>query len=514
MGNKQIPIEVLDTGGSAYVSERKVYPRDVAGPLNRLRVAAVFWLLGMYYVFPWLSWDGRQAVLFDLPARKFHVFGITFWPQDFVFLAMLLMIAALVLFFFTALAGRLWCGYACPQTVWTEVFLWMESAIEGDRHKRMKLDAGPWNRNKVVRKGGKHLVWLLFALWTGFTFVGFFTPIRDLGARISPFQWGGWETFWVFFYSLATWGNAGFLREQVCKYMCPYARFQSAMFDRNTLIIAYDPMRGEPRGPRKRGLASVLERARGLLSVATANDYVFRASRHPSAASLQTRAASTITFDGGTDAAPLPKFAPEELGDCIDCTLCVQVCPTGIDIRNGLQYECIACGACIDACDEVMLKVGYPKGLIRYSTQNAIDGKPTRVLRPRILVYGTILLALMLGWGWGVANRSPLIAEVLRDRNALYRETADGVENGYTLKLVNKTDQPQHYSIDVSTNDLPTLRLREASEVDVAAGSVASLPLTLVAPPGTAGRHGVKITVRSQDGATTRSIDSSFFGPM
>jgi len=477
-------------------------------------VAAVLWLLGMFYLFPWLSWDGRQAVLFDLPARKFHVFGITFWPQDFVFLAMLLMIAALVLFFFTALAGRLWCGYACPQTVWTEVFLWMESAIEGDRHKRMKLDAGPWNRNKLLRKGGKHLVWLLFALWTGFTFVGFFTPIRDLGARVSPFDWGGWETFWVFFYSLATWGNAGFLREQVCKYMCPYARFQSAMFDRNTLIIAYDPMRGEPRGPRKRGLASVLERARGLLDVATANDYVFRASRHPSAASQQAHATGTITFDGGIEAAPLPKFAPDELGDCIDCTLCVQVCPTGIDIRNGLQYECIACGACIDACDEVMLKVGYPKGLIRYSTQNAIDGKPTRVLRPRILVYGTILLALMIGWGVGVANRSPLIAEVLRDRNALYRETAEGIENGYTLKLVNKTDMPQRYRIDIAASDLPGVRLREAPEVEVAAGSVASLPLTLVAPAGTTGRHDLKITVRSQDGATARSIDSSFFGPM
>ena len=514
MGNKQIPIEVLDTGGSAYVSERKVYPRDVSGPLNRLRVAAVFWLLGMFYLFPWLSWDGRQAVLFDLPARKFHVFAITFWPQDFVFLAMLLMIAALVLFFFTALAGRLWCGYACPQTVWTEVFLWMESAIEGDRHKRMKLDAGPWDSNKALRKGSKHAVWLLFALWTGFTFVGFFTPIRDLGGRLVPFEWGGWETFWVFFYSLATWGNAGFLREQVCKYMCPYARFQSAMFDRNTLIIAYDPTRGEPRGARKRGLASVLERARGLLDVALANDYVFRASRHPSAASQQAHAMGTITFDGGTQAAPLPKFAPEELGDCIDCTLCVQVCPTGIDIRNGLQYECIACGACIDACDEVMLKVGYPKGLIRYSTQNAIDGKPTHVLRPRILVYGTILLALMLGWGFGVANRSPLIAEVLRDRNALYRETAEGVENGYTLKLVNKTDQPQRYRIEAIAGDLPTLRLREPAEASVGAGSVASLPLTLVAPAGTAGRHDVKITVRSQDGATTRSIDSSFFGPM
>ena len=514
MTNKQIPIDVLDTGGSAYVSEQKVYPRSVSGPLNRLRMAAVVWLLGMYYVFPWLSWDGRQAVLFDLPARKFYVFGLTFWPQDFVFLAMLLMIAALTLFFFTALAGRLWCGYACPQTVWTEVFLWMERAIEGDRAKRMKLDAGPWTRDKILRKGSKHLAWLLFALWTGFTFVGFFTPIRDLAARAWPFQWGGWETFWVFFYALATWGNAGFLREQVCKYMCPYARFQSAMFDRNTLIIAYDAMRGEPRGPRKRGIPSVLERARGLLDARTAFDYVFRASKHPSAATQAAHAKGTITWDHEqAEVEPLPKFAPEELGDCIDCTICVQVCPTGIDIRNGLQYECIACGACIDACNEVMAKVGYPKGLIRYSTQNAIDGKPTRVLRPRILVYGVILLLLMAGWVAGVTHRSPLIAEVLRDRNALYRETAAGIENSYTLKLANKTDQPQQYHITLRSN-LAGLQLRETAAVPVAASSVASLPLTLSAPAGTHGRHDVTFVVRSADGQVERTVDSSFFGPM
>ncbi len=255
------------------------------------------WLLGMFYLFPWLHWDGRQAVLFDLPARKFHVFGLTFWPQDFLFLALLLIIAALALFFFTALAGRLWCGYACPQTVWTEVFLWMERWTEGDRSKRMKLDAAPWSPEKLARKGAKHVLWLVFALWTGFTFVGFFTPITDLGARSWPFEWGGWETFWVLFYALATWGNAGFLREQVCKYMCPYARFQSAMFDRNTLIIAYDPMRGEPRGPRKRGLASVLERARGLLDKITAYDYVFRAAHHPTAADNRAQARGTITFE-------------------------------------------------------------------------------------------------------------------------------------------------------------------------------------------------------------------------
>ena len=514
--SKRIPLDVVDDqGNSLYVSERKVYPRDVSGRFNRLRVAAVFWLLGMFYLFPWLQWDGRQAVLFDLPARKFYVFGLVFWPQDFLFLAMLLIIAALALFFFTALAGRLWCGYACPQTVWTEVFLWMERWTEGDRSRRMKLDAGPWNREKILRKGSKHLLWLLFALWTGFTFVGFFTPITDLASRLVPFAWGGWETFWVLFYALATWGNAGVLREQVCKYMCPYARFQSAMFDRNTLIIAYDPMRGEPRGPRKRGLGSVLERARGLLSKETAYDYVFRAGKHPSAASQAAHAKGTITWDGDLgDVAPLPKFAPEELGDCIDCTICVQVCPTGIDIRNGLQYECIACGACIDACNDVMGKMGYPRGLIRYTTQNAIDGKPSKVLRPRIFVYGTILLALVAAWGWGVFNRDVLIAEVLRDRNALYREVADGqVENSYTLKLVNKDQQSHRYVVTLASGS-PGIRLRDGDlSVSAAPEEVLSLAVTATAPATLRGRHAVTFTVRDADSGAEKTVDTSYFGP-
>lgn len=514
---RRIPLDVVDDqGNSFYVSERKVYPREVSGRFNRLRVAAVFWLLGMFYLFPWLRWDGRQAVLFDLPARKFYVFGLTFWPQDFLFLALLLIIAAMSLFFFTALAGRLWCGYACPQTVWTEVFLWIESWTEGDRGKRMKLDAGPWNREKILRKGSKHFLWLAFALWTGFTFVGFFTPIVDLGSRLWPFAWGGWETFWVLFYALATWGFAGFLREQVCKYMCPYARFQSAMFDRNTLLIAYDPMRGEPRGPRKRGLGSVLERARGLLDKVTAYDYVFRTSQHPTAADNRLQAHGTITFAGaGVHAEPLPKFAPEQLGDCIDCTICVQVCPTGIDIRNGLQYECIACGACIDACDDVMDKMGYPHGLIRYSTQNAIDGKHTQVLRPRILVYGFILLGLLVAWGWGVTHRTELIAEVLRDRNALYHEIGDGqVQNSYTLKLVNKGGQDHRYRITVET---PTQGIAlEGGETitQVDAEQVVSVPLRIIAPDTVRGRHEVVFHIESLDGASRQTISSSYFGPM
>ncbi|MDX1549232.1 MAG: 4Fe-4S dicluster domain-containing protein [Lysobacter spongiicola] len=513
--SKKIDIDLLDDGGdSLYVKERKVYPRDISGRIDRLRKLAVAWLLGMYYVFPWLQWDGRQAVLFDLPARKFHVFGLTFWPQDFTFLALLLVILALMLFFFTALAGRLWCGYACPQTVWTEVFLWMERWTEGDRSKRMKLDAGPWTRDKVLRKGAKHALWLVFALWTGFTFVGFFTPITGLAARLWPFAWNGWEIFWVLFYSLATWGNAGFLREQVCKYMCPYARFQSAMFDRNTLIIAYDPMRGEPRGPRRRGLASVLERARGLLDQVTAYDYVFRASRHPSAADARAQARGTISFAGaGVEAAPLPKFEPEQLGDCIDCTMCVQVCPVGIDIRNGLQYECIACGLCVDACDDVMLKMGYPKGLIRYSSQNAIDGKPSRVARPRIFVYGGLLLALIIAWGWGISARSPLIAEVLRDRNALYRVVEDGVDNGYTLKLINKTDAVQQYRVTVDA-DTAGIALRDAPvSVSARAEQVLSVPVTVTAPEGVGGKHDVTFVIEATDGSVRETVDSHFFGP-
>jgi polyferredoxin len=510
--SRKISLELLNEGGSAlYVSERKIYPRDVEGRFQTWRKIAVVVLLGMFYVFPWLRWDGRQAVLFDLPARKFYVFGLNFWPQDFVFLAMLLVIAGLALFFFTALAGRLWCGYACPQTVWTEVFLWMEQWTEGDRGARMKLDAGPWTANKLRRKGAKHLLWLVFALWTGFTFVGFFTPITDLAAR-APLQWSGWETFWVLFYALATWGNAGFLREQVCKYMCPYARFQSAMFDRNTLIIAYDPMRGEPRGPRKRGMPSVLERARGLIDAVKAYDYVFRAAHAPDA-HVQAHGTSAVV-DVGKTAAPLPKFAQEELGDCIDCTMCVQVCPTGIDIRNGLQYECIACGACIDACDQVMEKMGYPHGLIRYSTQNAIDAKPSRVLRPRIFVYGLLLTALCAGWAWGVGHRSPLIAEVLRDRNALYREVADGgSENSYTLKLVNKDVMPQRFRIRVEAPAGVALVGGE-QVIDAPAEKVLNLPLTLSAPAGVHGKQTVTFRVERADGGARADVQSTYFGPM
>ncbi len=383
---------------SPYAAHKKVYPREVSGRFASLRVLAVIALLGIFYGLPWVQWNGRQAVLFDLPARKFFIFGLTLFPQDFYLLTWLLIIAALSLFFFTAVAGRLWCGYACPQTVWTEIFVWMERLTEGNRSRQMKLDKAPWTAGKVLRKASKQALWISFAAFTGLTFVGFFSPIEALSARAAAAQLSSWEFFWVAFYGLATYGNAGFLREQVCKYMCPYARFQSAMFDRNTLVISYDAERGEPRAARSRGVAA-------------------RAGQ----------------------------------GDCIDCTLCVQACPTGIDIRIGLQYECIACAACIDACDDVMDKVGSPRGLVRYSTQAEMDGQAPRVVRPRVVVYASSLLLLVSGFGYAVTHRTPVDLDVLRDRNTLYRELDDGrIENVFSVRIINKDQHAHEFRLTAS----------------------------------------------------------------
>ncbi len=389
-------------GESLYLKEPKICPRQVKGRFARLRVIAVWVLLGLFYLMPWIEIGGKQSMLFDLPARKFYILGMTFWPQDFIYLALLMISAGLSLFFFTALAGRLWCGFACPQTVWTEVFIWIEQWVEGDRQKRIKLDKSPWNANKILRKSTKQALWILLSVWTGFTFVGFFTPIRELGAGIMTFSLGPWETFWTIFYGFATYGNAGFLREQVCKYMCPYARFQSAMFDKDTLIISYDTARGEPRGGRRK-----------------------------------------------TD-----DLQEKGLGECINCTLCVQVCPTGIDIRDGLQYECIACAACIDVCDQVMDKMNYPRGLVRYTTEHALKHNEGHVIRPRIIVYGLLLLVIISGTLWGMTHRVPLRADLIRDRNALYRELpGDLIENVYTLKITNMDDSPHQYDMTVLNND-------------------------------------------------------------
>jgi cytochrome c oxidase accessory protein FixG len=419
-----------DSGDSAlYASHQKIYPREVSGRFTRQRVLAILTLLGIYYLTPLLQWGGRQAILFDLPARKFYLFGLTLWPQDFIYLAALLILAGLSLFFFTALLGRIWCGYACPQTVWTEAYLWMERKIEGNRSARMKLDKAPTSAAKIRTKILKHTVWIVFSLWTGFTFVCYFTPIDELASKLISANLGPWETFWILFYSFATYGNAGFMREQVCKYMCPYARFQSAMFDSDTLIVAYHPERGEPRGSRRRG----------------------------------------------TD------FEAQGLGACIDCNVCVQVCPTGIDIRDGLQYECIACSACIDACDEIMDKMSYPRSLINYTTENAAQGKGRHILRPRVMVYATILLVLCGILLTNLVQRIPLELDVMRDRNTLYRETRDGlIENVYTLKLLNMDSKPHRYILRAEGIDGLKL-VTDQAEIFVEAGTVYQMVVRLQA---------------------------------
>ena len=413
----------------------KIYPKSVSGWFARWRWVMVWLTQLFFYGAPWLQWNGRQALLFDLEQRRFFLFGLVLYPQDLIYLTALLVISALGLFFFTAVAGRLWCGYACPQSVYTHIFMWVERQAEGDRIVRMKLDKAPWSGAKLLRKGGKHVAWIAIALVTGFTFVGYFTPIRTLTAELATFSLTGWETFWVLFYGFATWGNAGFMREQVCTYMCPYARFQSALIDRDSMIITYDALRGDPRGSRSK------------------------------------------------------KADPAQLGlgSCIDCGLCVQVCPTGIDIRNGLQAECIGCAACIDVCDGVMDKMGYAKGLIRYSTENGVAQKLTRaqmfrrVPRPRVLIYGALLAAVGIAFVASLALRSPFHVDLIKDRNTLARQVEDGrVENVYRLQLMNASESAGRFS--VSARGLPGLALVGQAELDVPPAQIGSLPLRLQIP--------------------------------
>jgi cytochrome c oxidase accessory protein FixG len=400
---------------SLYQKQPDIYPRAVKGWFATWRWTFVWLTQLLFYGLPWLPWDGRQALLFDLEAQRFYILGLVLYPQDLIFLAALLVLSALALFFFTAVAGRLWCGYTCPQTVYTEIFMWVERRCEGDRIARMRLDQAPWSAEKLARKGATQVGWMAIGLFTGFSFVGYFTPIRELGQALLTLTVTPWNGFWILFYGAATYGNAGYLREQMCKYMCPYARFQSALIDKDSLVITYDSARGDPRGSR---------------------------SRKQSAAA-------------------------QGLGDCIDCTLCVQVCPTGIDIRDGLQNECIGCAACIDVCNDVMGKMNSPKGLIRYSTENGVvHGWSTlqmlqRTLRPRVLVYGGLLSAASVAFAASVALRSPFQVDVVKDRGALARVVEDGaVENVYRLQIMNRTERPQTYRI--GAQGIPGLQLQAA----------------------------------------------------
>lgn len=424
---------------SLYEEHKKIYVRSISGLFTNWRWALVWITQILYYGLPWLPWSGRQAVLFDLVERKFYILGLVFWPQDVFFLAILLIISAYGLFLFTAVGGRLWCGYACPQTVYTEIFMWIETKIEGEHNARMKFDAAPMDAKKAIRRGSKIFAWSLFSFWTGFTFVGYFSPITTLWADFWNFTLGPWEAFWIFFYGAFTYAFAGHLREQVCKYMCPYARFQGVMFDPDTLVVTYDEERGEPRGQRKKGV----------------------------------------------DPRTLGK------GDCVDCGICVQVCPTGIDIRQGLQYECIGCGACIDACDQVMDKVGYPRGLIRYSTEHAIEQHwgwkeiIGHVVRPRIILYSVILALICAAFVWGLATKPSLRVDVIRDRASLAREVEDGmIENVYRLHVMNVSEVARKYEIAVS--GLDGVALMGERVIELPSAGAKSFAVQVRIPPGVA----------------------------
>ncbi len=444
---------------SLYLKQKKIYPRAVSGWFAGWRWALVWATQLVFYGLPWLEWNARQAVLFDLGARRFYIFGLVLYPQDFIFLTGLLIVSAFALFLFTAVAGRLWCGYACPQTVYTEIFMWVERHFEGDRMQRMKLDAAPWSAQKLLRKGGKQAVWIFIALWTGFTFAGYFTPIHGLGQSALSFGLGPWEAFWILFYGFATYGFAGYMREQVCKYMCPYARFQSAMFDKDTLIIGYDTERGEPRGTRGR--------------------------------KTDLKAAN--------------------LGHCIDCELCVQVCPTGIDIRQGLQYECIGCAACIDVCDGVMDKMNYPRGLIRYDTLNGIRQHLSRglelrrIFRPRVLAYAAVLGLLCAGLLAALIMRSPYRVDVVRDRGTLARIVDNGwVENVYRLQIMNATEQPM--TLRVEAAGLPRMTSDLKADVALSPAEARWVVVAVRVPPEVAadagaGSHAIRFDVSSVPGA-------------
>jgi cytochrome c oxidase accessory protein FixG len=448
-----------------YASQEKIYPRAVSGYFKNWRWVMIWLTQIVFYAIPWLTWNDRQSVLFDISAHQFYIFGIVLFPQDLIYLAFILIISALALFLFTAVAGRLWCGFSCPQSVYTEIFLWIERQIEGDSLARMRLDDAPMHAKKAWKKLAKHSVWIGFSMWTGFTFLGYFSPIRDLASHVMAFNLSHWETFWICFYGLATYGNAGFLREQVCKYMCPYARFQSAMFDDDTLIVTYDAARGEPRGGRSK-----------LVDATT-----------------------------------------KGLGDCIDCQLCVQVCPVGIDIRDGLQYECISCGLCVDACNSIMDKMEYPRNLIHFSTKNgevqqlSKSQRIRKMLRPRVLIYGGLLLLISTGLVMSLVYRSPFKVDVIRDRGVMARLLSDGyVENVYRLQITNATESAQTYQINVT--GLDGLTILNDRTVKVYATREQSVPISVRLPDGNVkpGVHAIQFEVEAL-GLKKRLVEQSIF---
>jgi cytochrome c oxidase accessory protein FixG len=414
---------------SLYEKWRKIYPLWVNGGFQTGRRSVLVVLLLVFYLSPWLRWNGEPGVFFDLTHLRFTILWTTFVPEEFVLLAWLLLIAALVLFTVTVAAGRVFCGWACPQTVWSLVYFSIERWVEGDRNARLRLDRGRWNRNRIARKTLKYALWACVALSISVTFVGYFEPIRELLPKIARWELSGWEKVGLLLPAAGSFLMSGVLREQVCFHMCPYARFQSVMFDHDSLIISYDENRGEPRGSRKR-------------------------SADPESLGL---------------------------GSCIDCRKCVNVCPTGIDIRDGLQYQCIGCAACIDACTDVMETMGYGESLVRYSSQTRDLGGESRWLRPRLVGYAGLVACLVFAMAYVVNTRIPMGFDVARDRNRLYREIWDGsVENVYTLHVENRDVATRTYQISFESA-LP-LDYHGPETVEVRSAENVSLPIRLVLP--------------------------------
>lgn len=412
-----------------YKSESPVYVRKQKGRYQRIRQLTGFVFVMVFILLPWISYQGNQAVLFDIGKQQFHIFSETFFPQDFTLLAGLLIVSCYLLFFVTTWLGRIWCGYVCPQTVWTFSFIWVEEWLEGSRNQRIKRDKQPKTLDTIARKSAKHIVWGLMAFLTATTFMSYFLPTHELYLDLIALNWTGLTTFWVLFFAICTYGNAGWLREKMCIYMCPYSRFQSAMFDKNTLLIAYDKVRGENRGRRKR------------------------------------------------------KDNPKELGlgDCVDCNLCVEVCPVGIDIRNGLQYECINCGACADACDQTMTQFNYAKGLISYTSENALLGKKAKLLRPKIIGYGILSILAMIFMAYTIQVRVPIEFSVLRDRGTLFQvDFHDNVTNSYLLKVTNKSQLDRHFNVSVLNSNVS---LSADENILIKAGEIASVPVHLTMTP-------------------------------
>lgn len=418
---------------NSYTPRSRIYVRAVSGMLENIRRFFGLFFLGAFVVMPWIQFNGGQAILFDIGAQRFNIFGLTLWPQDLTLLAWILIVSAFALFFVTTFAGRVWCGFMCPQTTWTFIYIWFEEKIEGSRNKRMKLDQRKMDFDKFWRKTIKHFAWIIIALLTSLTFVGYFTPIDSLIVDFFTFSSQFWLVFWVLFFTLCTYGNAGWMREIMCTHICPYARFQSAMFDKDTFTVAYNPKRGEQRGPRGRKASRDENQAQGL-------------------------------------------------GDCIDCNLCVQVCPTGIDIRNGLQYECINCGACVDACNGVMDKMNYPKGLISFTSETQLAGGTTKIFRPKLLGYALVLVLMTGLLVFEIFTRSLVEIDIIKDRIPMYRETGNGlIENVFTIKILNKSQQTQSFKVFV--DDLDGHIFIGEDEATVAGGEVFNLPLSIAINP-------------------------------